>query len=426
VKGYRDPDTALCLTNGSGYDSSLMTTDSPNVEPEEPFVIPRDPHDYYDEEERGVLEPLEPASRRAGGPVARRVYSTGNVHLDQLIGELLATVKDTSPPDLEQAREILTSALRLVTQRATRAELKMVNAALKEFAYSFRVFAPYRQQRKVSIFGSARVEPGDPAYLAARTFAAEIAERGWMIITGAGPGIMAAGHEGAGAEHSFGANIRLPMLNPANVYIAKDGKLINFKYFFTRKVTFMKESSAFVLLPGGWGTLDEAFELLTLTQTGKSSLHPIVLLEPEGSIYWRQWSIFMREQVLQRRFINQSDLSLFHIATSPREAVDEIERFYANYQSARFVGERLILRLKRAPDEATLERLNQDFADLLVHGAFEVIKPTPPEVRENDALELERLAFYPEHAYGRIRQLIDELNRLAVSEEDPASATGEK
>jgi hypothetical protein len=206
------------------------------------------------------------------------------------------------------------------------------------------------------------------------------------------------------------------MLNPANVYIARDGKLINFKYFFTRKVTFMKESSAFVLLPGGWGTLDEAFELLTLTQTGKSSLHPIVLLEPEGSVYWRQWAIFMREQVLERNFISESDLSLFTIATTPGQAVDEIERFYSNYQSARFVGERLILRLKRAPDATTLERLNRDFADLLVHGAFEVIKPTPPEVREGDSLDLERLAFYPQHAYGRIRQLIDELNAMPDSE----------
>jgi uncharacterized protein (TIGR00730 family) len=387
-----------------------MTTDYSDLSPDEPFVFPRDPHDDYGDEERGVIEPLEPASRRASGPVSRRAYSTGNDGLDRHIEELLATVRDTTPADLEQAREILTSALRLITQHASRAELKMVNSALKEFAYSFRVFAPYRDQRKVSIFGSARVEPGDPAYLAARAFAAEIASHGWMVITGAGPGIMAAGHEGAGAEHSFGANIRLPMLNPANVYIAKDGKLINFKYFFTRKVTFMKESSAFVLLPGGWGTLDEAFELLTLTQTGKSGLHPIVLLEPEGSVYWRQWAIFMREQILDRGFINQSDLSLFTIATTPQEAVEEIERFYSNYQSARFVGERLILRLKRAPDEATLERLNQDFADLLVHGAFEVIKPTPPEVRENDSLDLERLAFYPEHAYGRIRQLIDELN----------------
>jgi len=305
---------------------------------------------------------------------------------------------------------MLTSVLRLELQGATRAEKKMVNAALKEFAYSFRVFAPYRNLPKVSIFGSARVEPGDPSYVAARDFARAIAERGWMVITGAGPGIMAAGHEGAGAEQSFGANMRLPALNPANDYIAKDGKLINFKYFFTRKVTFLKESSAFVLLPGGWGTLDECLELLTLTQTGKSDLHPIVLLQPQGSTYWQEWLDFMRDQVLKRGFILESDLSLLCIASTIDEAVAEIERFYSNYHSARFVGERLILRLNRAPDEATLQRLNTEFADLLEQGAIEVIEATPPEVRDNDALDKERVALYPQHHYGLIRQLIDALN----------------
>ena len=393
-----------------------MVNDYPNdpttIDEQSAPRLPRDPHDIDFEEEQGALEPLEPASRRPGGPVARRIYSTGNEDLDRLVAGLIATIRDRSAADLEQAREMLTSALRLVTQRATRAELKMVNAALKEFAYAFRVFAPYRNQRKVSIFGSARVTTADPAYAAARDFAAEIAGRGWMVITGAGPGIMAAGHEGAGAEHSFGANIRLPALNPANVYIAKDGKLINFKYFFTRKVTFMKESSAFVLLPGGWGTLDEATELLTLMQTGKSDLHPIVLLEPEGSSYWHDWALFTNSQLLKRGFILESDLSLYRIATTPQEAVDEIERFYRNYRSARFVGDRLLLRLVRAPDADTLDRLNREFADLLVHGSFEVIRPTPPEMREGDELDLERLAFYPHHAYGRIRQLIDELNKL--------------
>ncbi len=360
-----------------------------------------------EEEERGSIEPLEPASRRAGGPVARRIYATGRRDLDRLVQEVVAQV-DSADADL--LREMLTTSLRMVIQRSTRAELKMVNAAMKEFAYSFRVFAPYRSLRKVSIFGSARVAPGEPAYGAARDLAHEMATRGWMVITGAGPGIMAAGHEGAGAEHSFGANIRLPFLNPANVYIAKDGKLINFKYFFTRKVTFMKESSAFVLLPGGFGTLDEAFELLTLIQTGKSSMHPVVLLEPPGSTYWDRWQDFIQAEVLARGLISQDDLSLYKIASTVEEAVEEIERFYSNYQSARFVGERLVLRLKRAPDAGTVARLNRDYGDLLDHGSFQVIGPTPAELREGDSLGLERLAFFPVHAYGRLRQLIDDLN----------------
>jgi hypothetical protein len=372
------------------------------------------------EDDRGAIEPLEPESRRARGPVYRRVYTTGNKDLDRQVNELLGTltyaVPDSEQPvdsaDLELVREMLTSSLRLVTQQASRAELKLVNAALKEFAYSFRVFAPYRDMRKVSIFGSARVEDGEDEYVSTREFAAQIAERGWMVITGAGPGIMAAGHEGAGPEHSFGANIRLPGLNPANAYIARDGKLINFKYFFTRKVTFLKESDAFVLLPGGWGTLDECFELLTLTQTGKAQIHPIVLLEPAGSSYWRDWLLFVRDNVLQRHYINESDLALLRVATTPQEAVEEIERFYANYRSARFVGERLVLRIKRAPDARTLAYLNETFADLIDKGTIEVIEPLAPEQRDEDALELKRVALYPKHAYGRIRQLIDELNAL--------------
>jgi uncharacterized protein (TIGR00730 family) len=370
------------------------------------------------EEERGALEPLEPASIRPGGPAYRRIYTTGNSDLDAKVGEIVGMLTwalpgrdaPVHPQDLQLVRELITSSIRLVSQHASRDELKLVNAALKEFAYSFRVFAPYRQERKVSIFGSARVLPGEPSYNATRDFAELIAARGWMVITGAGPGIMAAGHEGAGAEHSFGANIRLPALNPANAYIAKDGKLINFKYFFTRKVTFLKESDAFVLLPGGWGTLDECFELLTLVQTGKSDMHPVVLLEPDGSTYWQSWLDFHRKEVLGRHYISEDDLCIFRIAETPAEAVEEIERFYANYQSARFVGNRLVLRLRRAPDSATVQRINDEFADLLTQGTFEVIEPTAPEVRDNDELDLARIAFYPEHSYGRIRQVIDLLN----------------
>lgn len=376
--------------------------------------------DSHFEEQRGSIEPLEPESKKPGGPVSRRIYTTGNPELDRLVQDTVLALQEQTPADaipvtsgdLELVREMLTSTIRLVLLRATRSEMKMVNAALKEWAYSFRVFAPYRNLPKVSIFGSARVAPGDPLYLATRDFAAKIAARGWMVITGAGPGIMAAGHEGAGAAHSFGANIRLPGLNPANVYIANDGKLINFKYFFTRKITFLKESQAFVLLPGGWGTMDEAFESLTLIQTGKSDLHPVVLLEPEGSTYWRRWLEFMKDELLARHFINEADLSIFRICTTSEEAIEEIETFYRNYRSGRFVGERLILRLNRAPGPDELERLGSDFADLLVHGRFEVIPPTGPERRDEDDLEAERLAFYPRHTYGRIRQLVDALNQL--------------
>jgi uncharacterized protein (TIGR00730 family) len=333
------------------------------------WLPPIDTEPEAGEEAPGALEPLEPASRRARGPVDRRIYTTGSPELDKEVEDILMRLADhlpglegtIDPIDLDLTRELVTSAIRLVGQHASRDELKMVNAALKEFAYSFRVFKPYRGQRKVSIFGSARILPGEESYIAARDFAKLIAERGWMVITGAGPGIMAAGHEGAGPEHSFGANIRLPALNPANAYIANDGKLINFKYFFTRKVTFLKESDAFVLLPGGWGTLDETFELLTLLQTGKSDPHPVVLLEAEGVSFWDEWLAFVKKEVADQDLISPSDLSLFRIAHTPDEAADEIERFYANYQSARFIGNRLILRLNRAPDVQTVMPIRPNY-----------------------------------------------------------------
>src|SRR3970282_1480236 len=225
----------------------------------------------------------------------RRRYRTGDEAVDAKIAELVEV--SGTPNDADLLTEMLTSCFRVARDRADRGEMKLVNAALKEFAYAFKVFKGYRHYRKVSIFGSARTIPEDPAYDYTRRFARAMAEKNWMVITGAGPGIMAAGHEGGGAERSFGAAIRLPLESEPNIFIEGDAKLINFKYFFTRKVTFLKESDAFVLLPGGFGTLDEAFELLTLMQTGKSGIHPIVLLEPEGSDYWRDWLLFIRDNV---------------------------------------------------------------------------------------------------------------------------------
>ena len=384
-----------------------------------PNLVVANPETEYDranvlglpegDEERGSVDPLEPRSKRPGGPVARRIASTGSALFDSLVAGI---IRNLEGPNLDLIQETLVAAVSLARQGATRAELKLISACLKEFAYSFRVFAPYRRMRKVTIFGSARTNSGEPAYNAARDFARAMVAQGWMVITGAGPGIMAAGHEGAGAAHSFGVNIRLPALNPANIYIANDGKLINFKYFFTRKVTFIKESAAFLLLPGGFGTLDETFELLTLVQTGKSGIHPVVMLEPEGSTYWHKWLDFIRDQLLDNGLIAENDVAIFRIARTPDEAVAEIQHFFANYQSARFVGDRLILRLQRAPDAAGLARLNREFADLLAHGSFEVIEPTTVEVRNQDELDCQRLAFYPVHAYGRIRQLIDALNEF--------------
>ncbi len=309
--------------------------------------------------------------------------------------------------------DIIENALKLLKDVEDRGDVRVIQTAVRELRYAFKLFAPHAHLRKVTLFGSARTPSGRPDYQQAKEFARRIADEGWMVITGAGPGIMAAGHEGAGAKASFGVGIKLPMEQRANGFIAGDPKLIDFKYFFTRKIMFMKESDAFVLLPGGYGTLDEGFELLTLMQTGKTAIRPVVLLQPPGNDYWDTWIAFVREHVVDRGLASPVDLALFEVASSVEEALAIIERFYANYDSARYVGERLVLRLKRAPSPAELGRLNRDFADIVARGRIETISITPAEAKDADAPELARIAFFPVSNFGRIRQLIDALNRLA-------------
>ena len=339
----------------------------------------------------------------------RRRYRTGDKELDTNIAQLVEASGISNDSDL--VAEMITSCFRVARDRSDRGEMKLVNAALKEFAYAFKVFKQYRGVRKVSIFSSSRSDPEDPNYQYARRFAEEIAERGWMVITGAGPGIMEAGHEGAGAERSFGANIRLPMDIEPNVVIEGDPKLINFKYFFTRKVTFLKESHAFALFPGGFGTLDETFELLTLMQTGKSDLHPVVLMEAEGGRYWSDWRRFIEGHLAGQGLISPEDMDLVHITDSIKSAVAEIEGFYRNYHSQRYVHGVLVLRLQRLPDERALSRLAEEFADILRSGRLRAVEPSEAEVEEGDSPELARLALdFNQRSYGRLRRFIDALN----------------
>ena len=339
----------------------------------------------------------------------RRRYRTGDKELDTNIAKLVEASGISNDSDL--VVEMITACFRVARDRSDRGEMKLVNAALKEFAYAFKVFKQYRGVRKVSIFGSSRSDPEDPNYQYARRFAEEIVERGWMVITGAGPGIMEAGHEGAGAERSFGANIRLPMDIEPNVVIEGDPKLINFKYFFTRKVTFLKESHAFALFPGGFGTLDETFELLTLMQTGKSDLHPVVLMEAEGGRYWSDWRRFIEGHLAGQGLISPEDMDLVHITDSIKSAVAEIEGFYRNYHSQRYVDGVLVLRLQRLPDERALARLAEEFADILRSGTLRAVEPSEAEVEEGALPELARLALdFNQRSYGRLRRLIDALN----------------
>jgi uncharacterized protein (TIGR00730 family) len=339
-------------------------------------------------------------------------YRTGDAELDAAVAELVTKAGAAEHVDL--VFELVVSALRLAQDRASRGDLKIANSALKEMRYAFHVFEPYRGQRKVAIFGSARTMPDDPLYEQARAFAAAMAERDWMVITGAGPGIMSAGIEGAGTENSFGVNIRLPFEASTSQFIADDPKLINFRYFFTRKLAFMKESHGFVLLPGGFGTMDEAFELLTLVQTGKSHPAPIVLLEVPGGTYWASWRDFVTKELEGRGLISADDLGLVRVTDDVNDAVDEIEGFYSNYHSLRFVDRALVLRMRSLPSEEELERLNEEFADIVTQGQIEVVQPSPAEVADHDHVELARLRFrFDRTHWARLRRLIDTLNGRA-------------
>lgn len=335
-------------------------------------------------------------------------YRTGDPELDRAVAALVEQVGADANADL--IFELVASAMRLARDRADRGDLKIANAALREMQSSFSVFAPYRDQRKAAIFGSARTQPDDPLYDQARRLAAAIAARDWMVITGAGPGIMEAGIEGAGSENSFGVGIRLPF-EATTSELLSDDKLVSFRYFFTRKLEFVKEADAFVLLPGGFGTLDEAFELLTLVQTGKAQAGPIVLLDVPRGTYWRTWREFVERELLARNYISDEDLSFVAITDDVDEAVDEVTGFFTNYHSQRFVEGRLVLRVHRAPSADELATLTREFADILVRGEIERIPPTPAERADADHTNLDRVALhFNRRAFARLRQLIDRLN----------------
>ncbi len=336
-------------------------------------------------------------------------YRTGEPDLDEAIGNLVDRIGSAKDADL--IYELIVSAARLSRDRADRGDLKIANAALKELRYAFSVFSPYRWARKAAIFGSARTEPVDPLYRQTVALARELAAAEWMVITGAGPGIMEAGIEGAGVENSFGVGIQLPFEAATTQFLADDPKLINFRYFFTRKLTFVKEADGFVLMPGGFGTLDECFELLTLVQTGKSQVNPIVLLDVPGGTYWERWLDFVNAEIGERGYISPDDTIVFKITDDTSVALDELTGFYTNYHSQRYVDGELVLRLLKEPDDALLDRINSEFADIVVRGRIERIDATRVEAAERDVPELPRIRFrFDRHNYARLRALIDVLN----------------
>jgi uncharacterized protein (TIGR00730 family) len=324
--------------------------------------------------------------------------------------------------DLRLAEELLAEAIGMVADRPHRLDLKIAAAAVTEMRDAFRVFEPYRDVPKVTIFGSARTREHDPLYEQARRIAAALADDGWMVVTGAGPGIMQAAMEGAGREQSIGVSIRLPFEQAANPIIAGDEKYVSMKYFFTRKLMLVKESRAFVCVPGGFGTLDEMFELLTLTQTGKGLPVPIVLLDTEGDRYWETVDALVQELV-QRGLVSPRDRALYRVTDSCTEAIAEIRRFYANYDSIRYVGDELVIRLRHAPTDEQLAELNADFGHLVQTGTIRRVAAAPVERRQHDLPDLPRIAFvFAKHGYGDLRAMIDRLNGFVPPAPTPPSA----
>lgn len=308
-------------------------------------------------------------------------------------------------------QDIIENALKLMKDVKHRGDVRVIQTATRELRYSFKLFAPYREYRKVTLFGSARTLPSQVEYKQAVEFARKMAAENYMIITGAGPGIMCAGHEGAGTEKSFGVNIRLPWEQSANSVMVKDKKLITFKYFFSRKLIFIRHSDAVALFPGGFGTMDEGFEVLTLMQTGKCQIMPLVLIDRPGGSYWRTWDKNVREHLLRNKLISVEDLHLYQITDSADQAVRWITRFYRNFHSTRFVKDLLVVRLKRAPSESALASLNEDFSDIILGQKIQAVGPLPEERDDNDLVELPRIAFgFDRKSYGRFRQMIDVLN----------------
>ena len=331
--------------------------------------------------------------------------------LEEKIEELIALQGEH--PEQALIKDLIITALKLVRDGSSRGEVKIMAAAMRELRYAFKVFRPFQHKRKVTIFGSARTASNAPEYQAAKYFAEEMVKREYMVITGAGPGIMQAAQEGAGRDQSFGVNIRLPFEQASNPVIAGDPKLIHFRYFFTRKLCFVKEASAIALFPGGFGTHDEGFETLTLVQTGKASPIPIVFMDRPGGTYWREWASYVERHLLGKGLISKEDFSLFKITDDPDWAVEEILQFYKRYHSSRYVKDRLVLRMLTPISAKALAEINRRYASLLSNPNAKITSsgPLPEEADQPGLNDLPRLVVpFNRRNFGKLRQLIDDIN----------------
>ncbi|HYF15666.1 MAG TPA: LOG family protein [Phycisphaerales bacterium] len=351
------------------------------------------------------IQPETSAGRRIDDPAVL-------AQIDALLASAGARPGDTQT---RLVRDLIQNGLKLLTDGRDLGELKLMVNSFKEMRYAYRVFGRFKDPHKVTIFGSARTPEDHPDYTACVEFSRLMAEAGWMAITGAGLGIMKAGHVGPGRDASFGVAIRLPFETSANPVIAGDEKLINFRYFFTRKLMFISQAEAVALFPGGFGTLDEAFEALTLVQTGRSVPMPIVMVEGAGGDYWKGWDLFIREHLLRRGWVSPEDPAIYHIAESPADAAQHILQFYRNYHSSRYVRDHFVIRLNKPLAEADVAALENEFRVLIKSGG---LRQSGPLEGEDDHLNLPRLSFeHTKHKYGVVHALIDRINELTPRQE---------
>jgi hypothetical protein len=341
----------------------------------------------------------------------KREYKTGRDDIDKIVADL---AKACHPDDnVDLVEEMLTTIAKLGIESNDRGDLKLVNMALKELRYASKIFASYRNERKAVIFGSARVSKDSDEYKMAEKLSKLIVENGFKVITGGGPGIMEAGNKGAGRENSFSLNIKLPFEQKHNPYIIGDEKAISFKYFFNRKLFFLKESDATVLFPGGFGTLDEGFENLTLVQTGKSKPRPIILIEPPDSQYWNRWIDFVTGELAEGGFISRNDMGLIIHVNSVEKAIDEILQFYRVYHSIRYVGDKTVLRLNSILSNENIKELNKRYRGILRSGEIEPTGALPAEQKSGKFLDLPRLVMdFNRQDYGKLYEMLRFLNTL--------------
>jgi len=337
-------------------------------------------------------------------------FTRNNGPVDDAIDSLMEAAAGIRRP--EYVREMIIAALKAGQEDDERADLKLMNTTLKEMRFTSKIFGPYRNVRKVTVFGSARTEFDEPVYAMARDFGTKLSESGYMVITGGGGGIMRAVNEGAGPEHSFGVNIRLPFEQKPNPVLEGNPRLITYKYFFNRKVAFLKEADAVALFPGGFGTLDEAMETLTLVQTGKRNPLPLVLVDEPGGTYWAAWIRFLEREMLARGYMSASDFSFFERVNSVDAAVNHINRFYSRYHSMRYVNGQLVIRLTSALAPHHIQKLKERFRDILLpQGNIMLSVPLPVEADEPEIAHLSRLIVdFNRKDFGRLRSFIDAIN----------------